>query len=177
MLVLRKIRILALLGILASYGCGAGSSDKPSVAGAGSTSDRSHQVVPSLPATARTEVASPPANAVAKTPPKPSADQIAKWNIPECEPLRLLACNDGFGDPAVLCMAVAPNGKQFVLGGAKLTLWNISDSQPIADLLAKYNREEVERPIRAVAISDDGKWIAAGDGNGKSPHLDTRRPE
>ena len=167
MLVIRESRILVLLGILASYGCDAGSSDKSSITSSQSTPGSSRRAPTSLPATARAEVASPAANAIAKSPPQPTADQIAKWNIPECEPLQLLACNDGFGDPASLCMAVAPNGKQFVLGGAKLTLWNTSDSQPAADLLEKIKREEVERPIRAVAISDDGKWVAAGDGNGK----------
>src|SRR5262249_8189047 len=97
---------------------------------------------------------------------KPTAEQTAKWAIPEFEPLRLLACSDGFGDPAVLCMAICPDGKQFVLGGARLTLWNTGDPQPIVNLLEKYSGDEFERPLRAVALSTDGKWLAAGDQKG-----------
>jgi WD40 repeat protein len=98
---------------------------------------------------------------------KPSAEQIAKWRIPEFKPLALLACRDGFGEPALLDMAISPSGQQFVLAGAKLTLWSIKDTRFTTDLLAEYKSDQVERPLLAVAISDDGKWIAAGDQKGR----------
>jgi WD40 repeat protein len=64
-------------------------------------------------------------------------------------------------------MAISPSGKQFVLAGAKLTLWSTKDTRPAADLLAKYKSDEVERPLLAAAVSGDGKWIAAGDQKGR----------
>lgn len=119
-------------------------------------------------ATAPADTARPPAAAaIPKAPPTPSAEQLAKWAVPEFEPLQLLACNDLFGDQFVLCLAISPDGKQYVLGGNKLTLWNTNDATLAADLLKDYKSDQVERPIRAVALSADGQWIAAGDEQGK----------
>jgi WD40 repeat protein len=101
-----------------------------------------------------------------KAPVPPTPEQIAKWAILEFPPLQLLTCYDGFGDSAVQCVAASPDGKQFVLGGAKLTLWKTSDSKPTVDLLEKYKPEDVERPILSVAISPDGMILAAGDQKG-----------
>ena len=97
---------------------------------------------------------------------KPSAEQIAKWGILTYEPLRLIVCNDGFADPAVQSLAISPDGKWYALGGTKLTLWNTKDAESSADLLAKYQQDEVKRPIRSVAFSPDGQWIASGDQEG-----------
>lgn len=150
--------ILMVIGTLASPGCNGNSSENPpsapSPAGDGSAVEQSPHAN-SLTATA-----------VAKAPRQPSPEQIAKWGIREYESLQLLTCNDGFADPAVQCMALSPDGKQFVLGGAKLTLWNTSGSQPSVEFLSKYKSDEVERPIRCVAISADGKWLVAGDQKG-----------
>ena len=104
---------------------------------------------------------------VSKASAYPSADQIARWQIPEYKPLVLLACRDGFAEPALLDMAISPSGKQFVLAGSKLTLWNTKDTRPALDLLAKYTSDDIERPLLVVGISDDGKWIAAGDQKGR----------
>ena len=109
---------------------------------------------------------SPPAISAPKPREKPSSDQIAKWGIPLHEPLQLLVCNDGFADPAVQSLAISPDGKRYVLGGAKLTLWNTIDAEPSVELLAKYKQDEVKLPISSVAISPDGQWIAGGDQDG-----------
>lgn len=98
--------------------------------------------------------------------PKPSPEQIAEWGLIEFEPLQLLACYDGFGDGFLQAMAVSPGGKQFVVGGAKLSLWKIGEAQPGADLLADVKPQFLERPIRSVAISSDGNRLAAGDDKG-----------
>jgi WD40 repeat protein len=110
------------------------------------------------------------ANGLAERPkqhPKPSAEQIAKWAHSDSQSLQLLSCYDGFGDGLVQCMAVSPDGTQFVLGGARLTLWNTGESEPVADLISEMTEQNVERPIRSVAISADGKYLAAGDHKGR----------
>lgn len=96
----------------------------------------------------------------------PTQEQIVRWGDLQREPLQLLACYDGFGDSFVNCFAATPDGARFVLGGAKLTLWNISQAEPTVDLLAGYNSGEVERPIRSVAICPKGMFVAAGDQKG-----------
>src|SRR5262245_10699376 len=171
MYLLRDVRVLFVVSLLAACGCGekpaAKSQSDPGANAAGSnlTSDNPAQSNVSQPA-AGARGAGASAGNVSKTPAKPSPAQIARWELPAYAPLRLLACYDGFGDPAVECMAASPDGKQFVLGGAKLTLWNRQNSEPAAELLANYKREEVERPIRSVAVSADGNWLAAGDEKG-----------
>jgi len=195
MRLLRDLRVLFAAGVLTAWGCtksadnappvGAGTNaaspqppDAPATAPAGAASlpaaaipkappTASAEQLANAPATAPAGAVSPPAAAIPKAPPTPSAEQLAKWAVPDFEPLQLLACNDGFGGPAVLCMAISPDGKQYVLGGGRLTLWNTKDATLTADLLKDYKPDQVERPIRAVAISADGQWIAAGDENGK----------
>jgi hypothetical protein len=132
---------------------GAGRNSPAAIAEGGASSKQSHAAAAGVPKTGTAARAKPAAT--------PSPEQIAKWGIPDYQPLQLLACRDGFSDFAVQAMAVSPDGKQFVVGGAKLTLWTLLDSQPGVDLLANYKRDEVELPLRSVAISPDGKRLAA----------------
>ena len=99
--------------------------------------------------------------------PTPSAAQLEKWRIPNDAALQLLAAYE-FDDFFVQDMALTPDGKRFVLGGSKLTVWTVGQSQPEVDLIANLREEgDVERPILSVGISPDGEWLAAGDKRGK----------
>ncbi len=81
--------------------------------------------------------------------------------------LQLLACYD-FDDVFIQDMAISPDGKRFVVGGSKLTLWTVGRPEPDVDLIANLRDEkDVERPILSVGISPDGNWLAAGDMRGK----------
>lgn len=162
-------RLLVLLALLAAAGCGSESATKsPPGSTAADTTAPADKTEPGSQAGAPAQPAAGPANqpAARRPPAKPSPEQLARWALPDYAPLRLLACYDGFSDPAVHCLAVSPDGKQFVLGGAKLTLWNRQEPQPAVELLARYKPGDVERPIRSLAISADGKWLAAGDEKG-----------
>ncbi len=99
-------------------------------------------------------------------PATPSPEQIAKWAIPDFPPLQLLACYDGPSSTFVQSMAISPDGKRVVLGGARLTIWNLGETEPLVDLIAKYNGDTIERPIRSIAISPNGELLAAGDQKG-----------
>jgi WD40 repeat protein len=128
----------------------------PGTQGAASATTSKSQVNAGKPAT----------ETVPKPPAKPSPEQIAKWGLIDFEPLQLLACYDGFGDGFLQALAVSPDGKQFVTGGTKLSLWKTAESQPGADLLADVKPGYLERPIRSAAISPDGNRLAAGDDKG-----------
>jgi WD40 repeat protein len=172
-----------LLGMLAAYGCGTKPSvDSPPTAASAVAEDSTVDAAPlaEQPSAAAESTAAAPAkdtdsprpaagkssaNKAAK-PAAPSPEQIAKWGVAAFEPLQMLACRDGFADPAVFCLAISPDGKQFVTGGAKLTVWNTTAPQPAAEMLAQYKHDEVERPIGAAAISANGNWLAAGDQKG-----------
>ena len=109
----------------------------------------------------------PPAVAKAPpAPPKPTAEQIARWNIIESVPLKLLACLDAVDDPFIQTSAVSPDGKQFVLAGSKLTLWNLGQAEPATNLLENVKSNEFDRPVRSVEFSPDGTRLAAGDRKG-----------
>src|SRR5208337_850002 len=96
------------------------TSDSPKVAkpssglrqaAAGSSTSDSPKVARSSSATDGSQAASsaqPSNRTVPRASVKPSAEQIAKWGIPEFEPLALLACRDGFAEPALLGMAISP---------------------------------------------------------------------
>jgi WD40 repeat protein len=101
-----------------------------------------------------------------KKAPAPSAEQLAKWQIPATPDLQLLACVDEFHDSFVRCLAAAPDGKRFIAGGTKLTLWNVKDSQPLLDLIASLKEKQIQRPILCADISSDGVFVAAGDSDG-----------
>jgi WD40 repeat protein len=120
------------------------------------TNPSDEQTDPKLPYTA------PP-----KVPLKPTAEHLAKWNISEAEPLQLLACYDGFSDNVLQALTATPDGKQFVVGGARLSLWKVGDAEPLKDLLADKTNDQVARPILAAAISPDGTLLAAGDHDGR----------
>ncbi|WP_075095775.1 WD40 repeat domain-containing protein [Planctomyces sp. SH-PL14] len=184
---LRDIVLLLAVTTPSLHGC---SAESPTGAAASGTSTEAKAVLPAENTTASapspapktsapvaTELAqapaagkpSPPAAAPPKAAPESTPEQIAKWGFADkvAGPLQLLACYDGFSDGLVQCMAIAPDGKQLALGGARLTLWNPAESKPTADLLANFTDKDVERPILCVGISPDGKWLAAGDTKGK----------
>ncbi len=96
---------------------------------------------------------------------KPTEEQIAKWAVPDFYPFRLLACYDGFNERSLRCLAITPDGKRFVTGGTHLMLWNTIDTTPVVDLLAAV-ADKYQPPILSIAISPDGKMLAAGDSDG-----------
>jgi WD40 repeat protein len=160
----RATLLLAGLSILIANGCQAKAPNGTPAAG-GSNSSAASGAAASVETVEKN--GSKEANAsVEKNPVPASSEQIAKWAIPSHQPLELLSCYDGFDDSFVQCVALSPNGKQFVLGGTKLTLWNSGESKPTIDLLTKYKPEEIERPICSVAISPNGELLAAGDQKG-----------
>lgn len=116
-------------------------------------------------AAAQQPAAGDPAPKKVPAPVPPSAEQIAKWAIPDYQPLQLVACWDEFDDTFLQALAVSPDGKQFALAGARLTLWNTGEGEPAVDL-TKELVGKFEPPMRDVAISPDGKWLAAGDQKG-----------
>lgn len=121
-----------------------------------------------------------PAEAIPETPSEPSsvppagqnaapaatAEQLAAWAIPDVPQLELLACYDGFDNPFLSCLAVNRVGAaQFVAGGERLSLLAIDVAEPIYEFLQDAPRE-LKNFVLSVAISADGRLLAAGDQGG-----------
>lgn len=101
------------------------------------------------------------------SPPEPTSEELKRWAILGYSPLQLLACYDDFSDGLVQATAVNPDGTKFALGGVRLTIWNVSETKPAIDLLESIAADQIDRPIRSLAISPDGKLLAAGDQSGR----------
>lgn len=183
-----RYAFLVALSLLFATGCG-GSAPSTTAPAAGKPSGKPADPTAAMPKSPPVEGAEQESPAPGKTPaqpakgtaagtavtaspakPKPpavpTAEQLAQWAVPDYQPLQLLACYDGFSDAIVQALAVSPDGKQFALGGAKLTLWNLLETQPSADLFANLKENDFDRPVRSVAISPDGNLLAAGDQKG-----------
>ena len=98
---------------------------------------------------------------------QPTSEELSQWDIPDYSPLQLLACYDDFSDSLVQALAVSPDGAKFAIAGERLTIWNMGDTKPAIDLLEAIATDQIERPIRSLAISPDGKLLAAGDQSGR----------
>lgn len=120
----------------------------------------------STPATS-TPPTSTPNSAKPASKPAATAEQIARWKISGAKRLELVACYDGFSDSLLQSVAITEDGKQFAIGGARITLWTFGKSAPEVDLIEKRNQNEFARPIRALSYSRDGKLLAAGDQSGR----------
>ncbi len=107
---------------------------------------------------------SPPTKALEPLPP-PSQEQLARWGIAPREQLQLLACYDPDKIGFVSQLAYPPDGRYFILGGTKLTLWKPTADAPEHVFLDLAN--ESDRSIKSMAISADGKWFCAGDTAGQ----------
>ncbi len=164
---LYSVCALIVCSMFATYGCDAKSPATPGNAGSPAADTPTSTGLSSEKPSIEVADSAKPSQGSLPPPATPTSAQIAKWGIKEYQPLQLLTCSDGFEDAFVQCMAITPDGKQFVLGGSKLTLWNASDSQPAIDLLEKYKNDDVERPILSVGISPEGDRLAVGDSNGR----------
>ena len=100
-----------------------------------------------------------------QAPIKLSETQLAQWKSPDYEPLELLALRQSVSVGFVACAAYAPDGKHFVLAGTKVTLWALNSTEP-EHLFLDLTGGGKERTIKSLAISPDGKWVAAGDSEG-----------
>src|SRR4051812_37722164 len=111
----RALLLLIVLATLAAHGCGAKpAANSPATPSSAAVDDSGAATSPAADSTSKTpqqSTSSQPVSLAPKPHEKPSPEQIAKWAIPEFQPLQLSACSDGFGDPAVLGMAISPDAK------------------------------------------------------------------
>lgn len=96
---------------------------------------------------------------------KLSDAQLALWKQPAFEPLSLLAFRQSASVGFVACVAYTPDGKNFVLAGTKVTLWSLTSAEP-EHVFFDFQGGGKDKTIKSLAISPDGKWVAAGDSEG-----------
>jgi WD40 repeat protein len=103
---------------------------------------------------------------------KPTAEQLARWKFAAFDPLQLLAYRENDQAGFVSFVAVSNDAKHYVLGGAKLTLWNIADHQQVHEFIEAKSREQ---SLISFVYSPVGNWCAAGDSSGLLRKFDIQR--
>jgi WD40 repeat protein len=96
----------------------------------------------------------------------PSPEQLLRWSRPAFEPLQLLDYRDWDRLGIVTCMDKTPDGRLFILGGSKVTVWTIGSKEPDYTLLDLADSDN-SRVITSLAVSPDAKWAGAGDTEGR----------
>ena len=95
---------------------------------------------------------------------KPTVDQLARWKFVAFEPLQLLAYHDDdrAGFPSFI--AVTNDGKQYVLGGAKLSLWKVDNNELVHEFIEAKSGDD--QRLTSFVYSPVGNWCAAGNAGG-----------
>lgn len=109
----------------------------------------------------------PPAKqptAIPKAQPKPTAEQLARWKFVSFDPLQLLAYRENEKIGFVFFIAGLNDGKHYLLGGTKLTLWTLEGTEPEHVFLEAQTSDD--KRLLSFAVSPAGDWCAAGDASG-----------
>jgi len=96
--------------------------------------------------------------------PKPTAEQIARWQVPQSPPLQLLGSRDGEGLGFITFLEALPDGKHYLVCGARLTLWSVADGKVAHTFLEAMTADD-ER-LKAFAVAPSGDWCAVGNASG-----------
>ncbi len=88
----------------------------------------------------------------------PTAEQLARWKHASFDPLQLLAFREHELSGQVSVVAVTNDGKHYLLGGTKLTLWDLESDEQVHEFI-KANTNEDDRLI-GFAVSPVGDWCA-----------------
>jgi WD40 repeat protein len=96
---------------------------------------------------------------------KPTAEQLQRWKYAEFTPLQLLAFLENDKAGFVSFVAATSNGQQYLLGGTKLTLWNINDHRLVQEFIEARTGDD-ER-LLSFAYSPIGNWCVAGSASGQ----------
>ncbi|HEY4309680.1 MAG TPA: hypothetical protein VGN12_09545 [Pirellulales bacterium] len=113
------------------------------------------------PAGSRIAPAAPPAP---KDPP-PTAEQIARWTPPSFEPLQLLAVRQWKKTSFTSRLAAALDGTHYLVAGSRVLLWSLTDDAP-EHVFLDHTADDTDHGLKAMAVSPDGRWFAAGDSKG-----------
>jgi hypothetical protein len=95
---------------------------------------------------------------------KPTAEQLARWKFVAFDPLQLLAYHENDRVGFISYVAVTNDGKQYVLGGANLTLWN-RDGNVLVHEFIEAKMGDDQRLI-SFAYSPVGNWCVASNASG-----------
>lgn len=178
--------LAALIGGLATTGCGGGSpAPQPALQAKPEAPPKAVEgqpAQPNAPPSIEPKETSKPAEsnskaAVSEPEPKPQAKpaataekqiikpteaQLAKWARTPFESFQLLDCRDPESLNLVTHVADARDGKHFLLAGRKVILFSVDPSDPEQVLFECQGEQE----IKSLAMSPDGKWFALGDSEG-----------
>ncbi|MCC6508056.1 MAG: hypothetical protein IT423_03050 [Pirellulaceae bacterium] len=104
------------------------------------------------------------AQAVVPQVPKPTAEQLARWKHVAFDTLQLLAYCECETAGFVSYAAAIHDGKHYLLGGTKLTLWKVGETKQVHEFIAASSKED-ER-LLSFAVSPVGQWCLAGNAKG-----------
>ena len=113
--------------------------------------------------TAPPQKSPPPPPAAAKVI-EPTAEQLARWKLADFKPLQLTAFHAPEKIGFVSFISPVNSGQEYLLGGTRLTMWSLKDSNLLHEFI-DAKTEEDER-LLCFAVSPDKSWGAAGDAGG-----------
>ena len=153
---------LVSLGCWACLGCGSRHDRAFTSDGSGATAE----TAPSGPAAVVPTAQGPASQGQKSELPvaKPTSEQLARWKVAAFDPLVLLAYRDHPETGFVSFIAATNDAKQYLLGGTRLTLWDISREEPVHEFIGPQTEDD--KRLLSFAVSPVADWCAVGDAGG-----------
>jgi hypothetical protein len=103
---------------------------------------------------------------------KPTKEQLTRWQYRSVAPLELLDFRENELVGAVAFVGATTDGKKFVLGGTRLTLWNLESDEQVFEFIKANTKDEENLVCFAVSPVED--WCAAVNATGILRTFDLR---
>lgn len=94
--------------------------------------------------------------------PKPTAEQLARWNLPRHDRLQLVAYRQQPDTALTTRLRCLGDGRRYLQAGSAIAVWAVNSDTPERIILDSQG----ESRITALAVAGDGMWFVSGDNQG-----------